>query len=49
MAFTKRGDNQQIQLVDPDELSPEQKEVIEKVVEQEENLERQEKSENKPS
>lgn len=47
--FIKRGDNQQIKLVDPDEITPEQKELVEKVAEKEESLERQSENENQPS
>ena len=46
MAFIKQGDDQKIKLVDPDEITPEQKELIEKKAEQDENTERQDENAN---
>lgn len=44
--FIKRGDDQQIKVIDPDELSPEQKELVKKQKEQEENTKREQDSGN---
>lgn len=45
MSFIKRGDDQKIKLVDPDELTPEQKELVKKKKEQEDNTEREDERE----
>jgi len=44
MSFIKRGDDQKIKLIDPDELSPEQKELVEEVAEKQESQEREDKN-----
>lgn len=49
MAFQKFGDDQKIRLLDPDEVSTEQKEAAKKLAEQEKNEELDEKSGQQPS
>ena len=46
MAFIKIGDDQNIKLIDPDEITPEQKELVKKKAEQDENTERQDENAN---